>query len=55
MGEKKKENKNWFHCVNCGYKSSEEKLREGLYITDMTNNMKAVECPKCGLDQLIEK
>lgn len=52
MGEKNTGNKHWFTCESCGYKSSEEKLREGLYITDINDEMKAIECPKCCLDQL---
>ena len=45
-------NNNWFTCNYCGYKNSEDELRDKLYVTDMKNGMIAVECPKCGVEQL---
>ena len=57
MGEKKVKNNHWFNCVNCGYHASEEQLRELLYVTDIKTKegIVSVECPRCEIQQLVEK
>jgi len=57
MGEKIVKNNHWFNCVNCGYHASEEQLRELLYVTDIKTKegIVSVECPRCEIQQLVEK
>lgn len=49
---RKFESKNWFICTNCKYHGDEESLRSGLYVTDISKDIVAVDCPKCGLQQI---
>lgn len=53
MGNKFK-NKNWFICKCCGYHGDEESLREKLYVTDVTDDVTVVECPRCNANQIRE-
>lgn len=53
MGKKRNKSNNYWVCIYCGKKFSDETLIEGEYI-EHTVNGDVVECPSCGTPQYKE-